>query len=48
MKKIYINGDFITLEDKTCESILIEDDKISKVGLKEEILKNKDRRGEKK
>ena len=42
MKKIYINGDFITLENKTCEAILIEDDKISKVGLKEEILKNKD------
>ena len=25
MKKIYINGDFITLENKTCEAILIEE-----------------------
>ena len=42
MKKIYINGEFITLEDDEIEAILIEDDKIKKAGKKEEILKLKD------
>ncbi len=42
MKKIYINGEFITLEDNEIEAILIKDEKIEKVGTKEEILKLKD------
>ena len=42
MKKIYINGEFITLENKTCEAILIEDKIISKVGMKKDILKYAD------
>ena len=42
MKKIYINGEFITLENETCEAILIEDKIISKVGMKKDILKYAD------
>ena len=42
MKKIYINGEFITLENKTCEAILIEDKIISKVEMKKDILKYAD------
>ena len=44
MKKIYINGKFITLEEdekNKVEAILIEDKIIRKVGTKEEILKYK-------
>ena len=39
MRKIYINGDFITLENNEIEGIVIENDKILKTGTKEEILK---------
>ena len=39
MRKIYINGDFITLENNEIEGIAIENDKILKTGSKEEILK---------
>ena len=42
MKKIYINGEFLTLENETCEAILIEDKIISKVGMKKDILKYAD------
>ena len=42
MKKIYINGEFITLENETCEAILIEDKIISKVRMKKDILKYAD------
>lgn len=45
MKKIFYNGDFITLEDETdykIEAILIEEGFIKKVGVKEEILKCRD------
>ena len=42
MKKIYINGDFITLEDEDCECILIQDNKIAKTGTREEVLKYRD------
>ena len=45
MKKIFYNGDFITLEKDTeykVGAILIEDGFIKKVGTKEEILKCKD------
>lgn len=42
MKKIYINGDFITLENKEIEAIITENDKIKKCGLKDEILKEMD------
>lgn len=38
MKRIYINGDFITLENNEIEAIVIENDKILKTGKKEEIL----------
>ena len=44
MKKIYYNGDFITLENNNVEAILIEDDKIKKVGTQKEILECKDRK----
>ena len=46
MKKIYINGKFITLEENEknkIEAILIEDKIIRKVGTKEEILKYQDK-----
>ena len=43
MKKIYINGEYITLENNKCEAILIENEFISKVGTKEEILKYADK-----
>ena len=42
MKRIYYNGDFITLEDDNIEAILVEDSLIKKVGLKEEVMKDKD------
>lgn len=45
MKKIYYNGEFITLENnniENIEAILIEDDIIKKVGSKEEIMHFKD------
>mgnify|MGYP000622771667 FL=1 len=41
MKKIYFNGDFITLENNNVEAILIENGKIKKVGIEKEILKLK-------
>ena len=37
MKKIYINGDFITLENDNIEAIATENDKIIKTGSKAEI-----------
>ena len=43
MKKIFINGDFITLEDYKIEALAIEDDKIIKCGSKNEVLKLKDK-----
>ena len=46
MKKIYINGKFITLEENEknkVEAILIDDKIIRKVGTKEEILKYQDK-----
>ena len=39
MKKIYYNGDFITLENYEIEALLIEDGRIKKAGSKQEILK---------
>lgn len=46
MKKIYFNGDFITLEADNAEAILIEDRIIKKVGSKEEILSMQDEQTE--
>lgn len=46
MKKIYYNGDFITLENKDTEAMMIENDIIKKVGKKEEILNLKDSKTE--
>lgn len=43
MRKIYINGEFITLENNEIEAILIENEKIKNIGTKEEILKLKDK-----
>ena len=43
MKKIYYNGNFITLENNNIEALLIEDGIIKKVGNKEEILHLKDK-----
>ncbi len=37
--KIYINGDFITLENDDIEAILIENDKIIETGSKDEVMK---------
>ena len=38
-KKLFYNGDILTLEDDTyVDAILVEDGKISKVGNKEELL----------
>lgn len=42
MKKIYYNGDFITLENKDVEAIVTENGIITKVGKKEAILNLKD------
>ena len=39
MKKIYINGDIITLENDNIEALAIEDDKIIKTGSKDDIMK---------
>ena len=40
-KKLFYNGDIITLEDELyVEAILVQDGKISKVGKKDEIIKN--------
>ena len=43
MRKIYFNGDIITVNDKepTVDAVLVENGKIVKIGLKEEILKLK-------
>ena len=38
MEKIYINGDFLTLEDDNIEAIYIKDNRIKKVGTKKDIL----------
>lgn len=46
MKKIYFNGDFITLEADNVEAILIDNGIIKDVGNKEEILKMKDEQTE--
>lgn len=46
MKKIYFNGDFITLEAGNAEAILIEDRIIKKVGSQEEILSMQDEQTE--
>lgn len=39
MKKVYFNGDVVTVDDakKTAEAVLVENGKISKVGTKEEV-----------
>ena len=42
MRKIYYNGNFLTLENNKVEAIMIEDGYIKKVGKKEEILLLKD------
>lgn len=42
MNKIYMNGEFITLENNDIEAILVENGKIRKTGTKDEILKLKD------
>ena len=40
-RKIYYNGDILTLEKEMyVEAILVEDGKISKVGKKEDLLKD--------
>ena len=39
MKKIYINGDIITLENDDIEALAIEDDKIIKTASKDDIMK---------
>ena len=43
MRKIYFNGNIITVNDKepTVDAVLVENGKIVKIGLKEEILKLK-------
>lgn len=41
MNKIYINGNFITLENLEIEALLIENGVIKKMGTREEILKLK-------
>lgn len=41
MNKIYINGEFITLENTNIEAILVENGKIRKTGTKDEVLKLK-------
>ena len=46
MKKIYYNGDFITLENKDIEAIIIENELIKKAGKKDEILNLKDNKTE--
>ena len=38
LKKVYFNGNFITLEKQNVEAILIENSIIRKVGQKEEII----------
>ena len=38
MEKIYINGDFLTLEEDNIEAIYIKDNRIKKVGTKKDIL----------
>ena len=43
MKKIYINGNFLTLTNKHIEAILIECAKIIKVGNREEVLAFQDK-----
>lgn len=42
MKKIYYNGNFITLENNEIEALLIEDGIIKKTGNKQEILNCQD------
>ena len=46
MKKIYYNGDFITVENKDVEAIVTENGIITKVGKKEAILNLKDNEAE--
>ncbi len=46
MKKIYINGEFLTLENLEIEALLVEDGIIKKIGRKEEILEQKDEKTE--
>ena len=44
MKKIFFNGKIITMNNKEpmVEAVLIDDEKIVKIGSKEEILNEKD------
>ena len=46
MKKIYINGDIITLENNNIEALAIEDNKIIKTGSKDDVMKLADRNTE--
>ena len=46
LKKVYFNGNFITLEEQSVEAVLIENSIIKKVGQKEEILKLVDEKTE--
>ncbi len=46
MKKIFYNGDFVTLEKENIEAILIEDKIIKIVGSKEEVFKDADEKAE--
>ena len=46
MKKIYINGDIITLENNNIEVLAIEDNKIIKTGSKDDVMKLADRNTE--
>lgn len=42
MRKIYYNGDFITLENENPEAIVIENDKILKLGKEKDLINLKD------
>lgn len=46
MKKIYYNGDFITLENINIEAVMIENGIITKIGKREEVLKLRDNKTE--
>ena len=46
MKKIFYNGDIITLENTKPEAVLVQDKTIVKLGEKEEIFKLKDKETE--
>lgn len=43
MKKIYYNGDFITLENTEIQAILVEDGIIKKIGSLEKVFSYKDK-----